>query len=941
MATNYIKIEVDYGNSKVKIGDLKMGFDELGEKATATRNRINKAYKSTENAMKGSLKALTREREGWINLQQSLSTTNAAYSKYQAQIDKLDAKIAKITDTRRKEEKALKNSANGLRAQIAAMQTEMDNRILSNKQYRIANEQLQQLKDRLDALTDTRKEHEIVQEGSVAHYEQEIQVQMERLRNMNLEQHEIEETEQKIASLTARKAEAAAKSTMLNKAMAGTSSSAGAAGSAVTEFGRTIGDAPFGLMGMANNIQQLSQQFVDLSNKSGGTKQALQSMLQTMIGPAGVVVAINIITSALVAYNMKKDKAKEKTEDFNEQLLIEKNTLEALNDLYRNGEDLIENRVRIMGALAAADDKYAEALDKIGINEEQRRLFTEDYLDKRMALNEAEDKRNKIAEKYKDQLKQELISEEALNKEREEINKIEDPAVYAGRMQALGQKINRNNELKEILGEVSDATIAAADAQNELNKILEASALDDAKKDLAAYVEELRILQNFKEGPERLAEELRVLKEDLAKEAVRAGTTETAAYQEILLSILEKERELYEAQEEIKQESHDKEKDRLASLAELNQEYTDNLEAQGDELGIIRLNQAERDAIAEAKALGASKDLIMKIEQDFANQRQAILDEDANERAEKAEKAAKKQADKEKKIREEALKENLQTIGEYFDKEVELMQERTNRISEILSGFSTIMDELGNMSQHRFERQIGRLNEERDLIKQNDDLTKQEKEQQLTDLQRKENNIQRNRIKAEYNMFAVKQMFSIMEMAMKERAMFRERMLMKQKFIEETRLTQLSIIQEQLKAGLISGVQAQIAINGVNLKAAENMAGANMSLGSFMANLGPLGIAAFALSIGGVIASIVSAKRKGQAEIASLSDAPVNLGGSSGQSASKPAVPDFNVVGASGQNQLAEAIGASNNEPLRAYVVSSDVTSAQEMDRKIVEGASI
>ena len=63
------------------------------------------------------------------------------------------------------------------------------------------------------------------------------------------------------------------------------------------------------------------------------------------------------------------------------------------------------------------------------------------------------------------------------------------------------------------------------------------------------------------------------------------------------------------------------------------------------------------------------------------------------------------------------------------------MQERTNRITEILSGFSTIMDELGNMSQHRFERQIGRLNEERDLVKQNDELTKEDKERQLTELQ--------------------------------------------------------------------------------------------------------------------------------------------------------------------------------------------------------------
>ena len=190
-------------------------------------------------------------------------------------------------------------------------------------------------------------------------------------------------------------------------------------------------------------------------------------------------------------------------------------------------------------------------------------------------------------------------------------------------------------------------------------------------------------------------------------------------------------------------------------------------------------------------------------------------------------------------------------------------------------------------------------------------------------------------------MFAVKQMFSIMEMAMKERAMFRERMLMKQKFIEETRLTQLSLVQAQLKAGLITAVEAGLTINSINLHAAKNLTEANMSLGTFMSQLGPLGIAAFALSIGGVIASIVSAKRKGQAEIASLSDAPVKLGGSSGQSASKPSAPDFNVVGASVQSQLAQAIGSSEREPLRAYVVSSDVTSAQEMDRKVIEGASI
>ena len=60
---------------------------------------------------------------------------------------------------------------------------------------------------------------------------------------------------------------------------------------------------------------------------------------------------------------------------------------------------------------------------------------------------------------------------------------------------------------------------------------------------------------------------------------------------------------------------------------------------------------------------------------------------------------------------------------------------------------------------------------------------------------------------------------------------------------------------------------------------------------------------------------------------------------SSGGSISQP--PAFNVVGASGTNQLAEAIGGQSQEPVRAYVVANDVSTAQSMDRNIVEGASI
>ena len=62
-------------------------------------------------------------------------------------------------------------------------------------------------------------------------------------------------------------------------------------------------------------------------------------------------------------------------------------------------------------------------------------------------------------------------------------------------------------------------------------------------------------------------------------------------------------------------------------------------------------------------------------------------------------------------------------------------------------------------------------------------------------------------------------------------------------------------------------------------------------------------------------------------------------GNISGGGISQP--PAFNVVGASDTNQLADAIGGQAQEPVRAFVVSNDVTTAQSMDRNIVDGASI
>ena len=73
----------------------------------------------------------------------------------------------------------------------------------------------------------------------------------------------------------------------------------------------------------------------------------------------------------------------------------------------------------------------------------------------------------------------------------------------------------------------------------------------------------------------------------------------------------------------------------------------------------------------------------------------------------------------------------------------------------------------------------------------------------------------------------------------------------------------------------------------------------------------------------------VSSSGKGSSSI------PKPTGGSA------PAPPSFNVVGASETSVLADTVAGQTNEPVQAYVVSNDVTTAQSLENNIVEGATI
>ena len=154
------------------------------------------------------------------------------------------------------------------------------------------------------------------------------------------------------------------------------------------------------------------------------------------------------------------------------------------------------------------------------------------------------------------------------------------------------------------------------------------------------------------------------------------------------------------------------------------------------------------------------------------------------------------------------------------------------------------------------------------------------------------------------------------------RALFiaKQAMIIKEQVIKaKATLTELGMIAAKSGADVASG------------------AGATAKVG-FPQNV-PL-LIAFAAQAAGIFSSIKSAVNaaKGSAS---------KMGASGGASVSMPrmstassAPPAFNVVGASETNQLAQSIGQDEKQPVKAYVVSNEVSDAQALDRNIVKSAS-
>jgi len=111
-------------------------------------------------------------------------------------------------------------------------------------------------------------------------------------------------------------------------------SDAGLAGATLTELGRTISDANYGIRGMANNLSQLSTLFITLVSKRGGgitgVSLAFKQLGRQLMGPLGIILAFQGLIALLENFAINGNKAKEAAEDLTDTFANQLKTMNAL-----------------------------------------------------------------------------------------------------------------------------------------------------------------------------------------------------------------------------------------------------------------------------------------------------------------------------------------------------------------------------------------------------------------------------------------------------------------------------------------------------------------------------------------------------------------------------------------------------------------------------------
>ncbi len=161
-------------------------------------------------------------------------------------------------------------------------------------------------------------------------------------------------------------------------------------------------------------------------------------------------------------------------------------------------------------------------------------------------------------------------------------------------------------------------------------------------------------------------------------------------------------------------------------------------------------------------------------------------------------------------------------------------------------------------------------------------------------------------------------------------------------FGEETRLGKLALIAKQQMANIEQKIDGEVTMSKMVKAMAEGTVDYFKGLTAAASKPFPSNIVSVAGHIATALPLFMQLKRAFKSSKSSVGISAPSIGGGASGAASV-AAPSFNVVGQAdaGSQMVADAIQGSNSKPIKAFVVSGEVSNQEELERKANSTASI
>ena len=721
----------------------------------------------------------------------------------------------------------------------------------------------------------------------------------------------------------------------LGDKMKQTSKSTGGAATSVLELGRVVSDAPYGIRGMANNVSQLSsnmlfaaQQIDKTTGKAVGFGNVVRGMGKSFMGPLGILFAIQAVVAALDFFFGGMKKAEDASKKLGEETGKSVGEFMRVNDILQDNRNSLEQKTEALRVLKKEYPKATKLAD----------FYTEAIESGNTEINKAikleKEFTKTIIKEAKQRAGVKLIQKEAenfltLNDEREEDIKklkkylIEKSSVLTESnrdiLKSNIESLKSNFDVSKSFNDQSEDVKKAYTSLSTFGKFAGISrkkiisfrkALEKNRKEIEKSEKKITRLsdttKNFFPDSDKVGDELSKKLAELADSKLKREiiVNESIIDNDKITNL--KKIELLEKNHKLSLQLFQNERD--ASDKDLGKSKSDLAQR------AVNFNdfknkrtKAEKSLRDDIRALKVDRDKVELFELDEAG-----IDD------------AKKRAKKLLKIIADGLGEDMKKDPLQVETTLDLELSDETKAS-IATTKAKIEKEFAAklVRDSQIEDFVSYAEKAKEILSAINDFTDAEFERELA-IEQNKTNLLNNELKQRLQN---ENLSKDQRQAIQDKiAQNDEKLRVKQEAIEKKRF------KMQKAANMATAIiNTALAATGV-LKDTKG--------GSFARIAGMIAV------IGSGLAQVATISR--QKFQTSAGSSPSVAGGSNGNISNisnsgggDRAEPAFNIVGMGANNQLLEAIQAQFDKPLRAYVVSREVTRQQNLDASIKTGAGI